>query len=40
MLFSVTALLGWRWLGEDFGLIRLIGAILIFTGIFVIAVVG
>ena len=35
-----AALLGWRWLGEDFGLIRLIGAILIFTGIFVIAVAG
>ena len=35
-----AALLGWRWLGEDFGLIRLIGAILIFTGIFVIAMAG
>jgi len=35
-----AAFLGWRWLGEDFGAIRLVGAILIFTGIFVIAVAG
>jgi drug/metabolite transporter (DMT)-like permease len=35
-----AAFLGWRWLGEDFGAIRLIGAILIFTGILVIAFVG
>ncbi len=35
-----AAFLGWRWLGEDFGAIRLVGAILIFTGILVIAVAG
>lgn len=35
-----AAFVGWRWLGEDFGLIRLVGAILIFAGILVIAVLG
>lgn len=35
-----AAFLGWRWLGEDFGAIRLVGAILIFTGILVIAFAG
>jgi drug/metabolite transporter (DMT)-like permease len=34
------ALAGWRWLGEGFGLPRTVGAILIFLGIVVIAVVG
>jgi drug/metabolite transporter (DMT)-like permease len=31
---------GWRWLSEDFGLMRLFGAILIFAGILVIAIAG
>lgn len=31
---------GWRWLGEEFGAIRLVGAILIFAGILVIAIAG
>lgn len=35
-----AALVGWRWLGESFGAMRTIGAILIFTGILVIAVAG
>jgi drug/metabolite transporter (DMT)-like permease len=35
-----AAFLGWRLLGEDFGMIRLIGAILIFVGIVVIALAG
>jgi drug/metabolite transporter (DMT)-like permease len=35
-----AAFVGWRWLGEDFGLIRLVGAVLIFAGIFVIAIGG
>jgi drug/metabolite transporter (DMT)-like permease len=35
-----AAFIGWRWLGERFGVVRTIGAILIFTGILVIAVVG
>ena len=35
-----AAFLGWRWLGEDFGAMRLIGAILIFAGILVIAIAG
>ena len=35
-----AAFLGWRWLGEDFGAIRLVGALLIFAGILVIAVAG
>jgi drug/metabolite transporter (DMT)-like permease len=34
------ALAGWRWLGEGFGLPRTIGALLIFLGILVIAVMG
>jgi len=32
-----AALAGWRWLGEGFGKIRIIGAILIFGGILLIA---
>jgi len=36
----LAAFIGWRWLGEGFGLIRLVGAALIFTGILVIAVAG
>jgi len=35
-----AAFVGWRWLDEDFGLIRLVGAVLIFAGIFVIAIGG
>ena len=35
-----AAFLGWRWLGEDFGAMRLIGAILLFAGILVIAIAG
>jgi drug/metabolite transporter (DMT)-like permease len=34
------ALAGWLWLGEGFGLPRTLGAVLIFLGILVIAVVG
>ncbi|GAC1378297.1 MAG: DMT family transporter [Ktedonobacteraceae bacterium] len=35
-----AAFMGWRWLGEDFGLLRVLGASLIFVGILVIAVIG
>ena len=35
-----AALMGWLWLDEDFGLVRVIGATLIFTGIVVIATLG
>lgn len=35
-----AALMGWRWLGESFGLVRVIGALLIFAGILVIALLG
>jgi drug/metabolite transporter (DMT)-like permease len=35
-----AAFAGWRWLGEDFGAIRLVGSILIFIGIVVIAFAG
>jgi len=35
-----AAFLGWRWLGEDFGAMRLVGAILLFAGILVIAIAG
>ena len=35
-----AAFIGWRWLGEDFGLLRLIGASVIFVGILVIAIAG
>src|SRR5258706_4061150 len=35
-----AAFLGWRWLGEDFGMIRVIGSIFIFAGILVIALAG
>jgi drug/metabolite transporter (DMT)-like permease len=34
------ALLGWRWLGEGFGVPRTIGAVLIFLGILVITIAG
>ncbi|MBO0779073.1 MAG: EamA family transporter [Ktedonobacteraceae bacterium] len=34
------ALMGWRFLGEGFGLIRIIGAVLIFAGIIIIATLG
>ena len=36
----IAAFLGWRLLGEDFGMIRLVGSVLIFAGIVVIAVAG
>jgi drug/metabolite transporter (DMT)-like permease len=35
-----AAFIGWRWLGESFGSVRLVGAILIFAGILVIAIAG
>jgi len=35
-----AAIVGWRWLGENFGGMRTVGAILIFAGILVIAVAG
>ena len=35
-----AALAGWRWLKESFGAVRTIGAILIFLGVLVIALVG
>ena len=35
-----AAFVGWRWLGESFGVMRLVGAIFIFTGILVIAFAG
>ena len=35
-----AALIGWRWLGEGFGSVRLVGALLIFAGIVMIAVAG
>ncbi len=36
----IGAFLGWRLLGEDFGMVRVVGAVLIFAGIVVIAVAG
>jgi drug/metabolite transporter (DMT)-like permease len=36
----LAALAGWRWLGESFGAVRTIGAIVIFCGILVIATAG
>ncbi|MHB8626015.1 MAG: EamA family transporter [Aggregatilineales bacterium] len=35
-----AAFVGWRWLGERFGALRLVGALLLFCGIFVIALAG
>ncbi|SRR5258707_656793 len=35
-----AAFIGWRWLGEDFGRARLLGSLLIFAGILVIALAG
>ena len=35
-----AALAGWRWLKESFGAVRTIGAVLIFLGVLVIALVG
>jgi drug/metabolite transporter (DMT)-like permease len=35
-----AAFLGWRWLGEGFGMLRTIGAVLIFVGILIIAILG
>ena len=40
MSVVIGAFLGWRLLGEDFGVIRVVGAVLIFAGIVVIAVAG
>lgn len=36
----LAALIGWRWLGEGFGWTRLLGSLLIFAGILVIAWAG
>jgi drug/metabolite transporter (DMT)-like permease len=36
----LAALAGWRWLGEAFGALRTVGALLIFVGIVVIATAG
>lgn len=36
----LAALAGWRWLGESFGAVRTIGAIVIFCGILVITTAG
>jgi drug/metabolite transporter (DMT)-like permease len=35
-----AALIGWRFLGEGFGVVRIVGSLLIFLGIIVIAVLG
>jgi drug/metabolite transporter (DMT)-like permease len=35
-----AAFVGWRWLGENFGVIRMIGSICIFVGILIIAFAG
>src|ERR1051326_1169313 len=35
-----AAFIGWRWVGEDFGLLRLVGASVIFAGILVSAIAG
>jgi drug/metabolite transporter (DMT)-like permease len=35
-----AALLGWRWLGESFGIARILGALFIFSGILIIAIFG
>jgi drug/metabolite transporter (DMT)-like permease len=35
-----AAFVGWRWLGENFGVLRLVGSIFIFVGILVIAFLG
>lgn len=35
-----AALVGWRWLGEGFGALRTVGALLIFAGILVISLAG
>lgn len=35
-----AALAGWYWLGESFGLIRLVGAAFIFVGVLIIALAG
>lgn len=40
MSILFAAFMGWRWLGEDFGLWRIFGAAFIFAGILVIAVAG
>ena len=36
----IAAFVGWRWLGESFGAIRMLGAMFIFIGILVIALMG
>lgn len=35
-----AAFMGWRWLGEDFGRLRIVGAFIIFVGILIIAIAG
>jgi drug/metabolite transporter (DMT)-like permease len=35
-----AAFMGWRWLGEELGLVRMVGAVVIFVGILVIAFAG
>lgn len=35
-----AAFMGWRWLGEELGLVRMVGAVVIFVGILVIAIAG
>ena len=35
-----AAFVGWRWLGESFGAIRMIGSMFIFTGMLMIALMG
>jgi drug/metabolite transporter (DMT)-like permease len=39
-LIVFAALIGWRWLDESFGRARILGAMLIFVGILIIAIVG
>lgn len=40
MSIVFAAFIGWRWLGEDFGVMRLMGSAFIFAGIVVIAIAG
>jgi len=35
-----AAFMGWRWLREDLGLLRVVGASIIFVGILIIAIGG
>jgi len=36
----IAALIGWRWLGEGFGVLRLSGSVLMFCGILLLALAG